>query len=362
MDPEDHYGGLIQEHSLQDADKIVTAHSEYCFHAGSAKCPLYLSTSPQDIEARLTRIMTSFKNSPLAISLPGTLGPELITYQDLHLQLLGALYYPFALAEQFWSLLAILETRNTTHPSLLALAKAKQATLQPAPTGRPADCDSTSGGGDPNSCLPYHAWAGAFTTVTCMDAGNPPLTRDAFAAHRAILARQSRWVGSSWARNQLACNGIVAAPAWRPALTYPQAPAHPLLLIGNTYDTVTPLANAQRAARELFPDGNSRVLQHDAEGHCSHGTPSLCTAKAVRAYFQTGELPPLGTVCESDKKPFLGCVRAGGCEFEGADAELWEALVELADMYGFSKKHRKDEESVEMYTNIRSLSKRIIKM
>lgn len=363
VDPADHYGGLIQEHSLQDADGIVAAHSNYCFQAGAAKCPLYNTTSPQDIEARLTSILTSFKSSPLAIPLPGTLGPELITYQDLHLQLLGALYFPFALAEQLWSLLAILETRNTTHPRLIALAKGKQATLQPASTAQ--SCDPTSGGGDPNSCLPYHAWAGAFTTVTCMDAGNPQLTREAFDNHRATLTNQSRWVSTSWARSQLACNGITALPAWRPALTFEtQAwadPAHPLLLIGNTHDTVTPLANAQRIARDLFP-GNSVVLQHDAEGHCSHATPSLCTAKAVRAYFQTGELPTAGTVCAPEKKPFLGCVKHGGCEFEGEDAKLWEALVELADTYGFSKKHGKDEDGEEVVMDAWTVYRRIIKM
>jgi hypothetical protein len=38
--------------------------------------------------------------------------------------------------------------------------------------------------------------------------------------------------------------------------------------------------------------------------HGSISAPSLCTAKSVRKYFQTGELPSTGTVCEVDELPF----------------------------------------------------------
>lgn len=59
MDPADHYAGLF-EHSLQDADMVITKHSEYCFEAGPDKCPLY-DASPDAIEARMTLIMESIK-------------------------------------------------------------------------------------------------------------------------------------------------------------------------------------------------------------------------------------------------------------------------------------------------------------
>jgi hypothetical protein len=40
----------------------------------------------------------------------------------------------------------------------------------------------------------------------------------------------------------------------------------------------------------------SSLVQHDGYGHCSISQPSLCTTKAVRAYFKDGTLPDPGTV------------------------------------------------------------------
>lgn len=347
MDPADHYVGLF-EHSLQDADMVITKHSEYCYQAGPEKCPLH-DASPEAVEARLTSIMESMKAEPIAVPLPNSLGPEVVTRGDVHMSLLGAVYFPFALAEQFWDLLHTIESRNITDPRLIGLAKGKQASMQPAVLpGVGTGCDSAAGAGDPQSCLPYYAWAGAFSVVSCMDAGGGPstLTREAFEAHRAELAYQSRWVSPTWTRNRLMCEGINAKPAWRPSLTFEKQEwantSFPLLIIGNTHDPATPLANAERVSSELFP--GSVVLLHDSEGHCSHANPSLCTAKVIREYFQTGTLPEAGTVCLPERKPFLGCVRPGGCHYDDDDAHLWEALVELSDTYGFSKKHDNDEE------------------
>lgn len=354
MDPADHYRGLF-EHSLQDADKVVTRHSQYCFEAGPERCPLYVSTSPEAIEARFTSIMLSLKTDPIAVPLSDSLGPEVVTYGDVHLSLLGGLYMPFALAEQLWDMLRTVELRNTTHPKLVGFAKRKQAALSPATyPGLGTSCDSAAGAGDIDTCLPYHAWAGAFLTVSCMDANGGPsnLTRETFNAFRAKLASQSRWISPTWTRNRLACEGFTIRPAWRPEFSFEKQEwdntSHPLLIIGNTYDPATPLMNAHRVSSELFP--GSVVLQQDSEGHCSHGTPSMCTAKVLRRYFQTGELPQPGTICQPDKKPFVGCVREDGCRFEGHDARVWEALVELADTYGFSKEHDDDGEQSYAYT------------
>ena len=38
-------------------------------------------------------------------------------------------------------------------------------------------------------------------------------------------------------------------------------------------------------------------------------SPNLCIARYVRKYFQTGEMPPEGTVCEANERPFVGVTK-----------------------------------------------------
>ncbi|KAH8647836.1 TAP-like protein-domain-containing protein [Xylariales sp. PMI_506] len=340
VDPADHVsGGWLTQ--LQDSDKIVGKFSEYCFEAGPEKCPLYLSTSPADIEARFTNIMVSLREMPIPVptrplsaateSMPG---PELITYGDAHLRMLGSLYFPYASAERFWDLLWELEARNATAPIIVSVAAGKQASLSPA------EC------ADPLSslpCVPYNSMLGPNQAIGCMDAGGSrdDFTLSDFKEYLGVLKGQGRWISPSWSRNKIGCLGYTVRPAWRPELDFKaQAWAntsHPLLVISNTHDTVTPLRNGRRVA-SLFP--GSVVLQQDSQGHCSHSSPSLCSARTIRHYFQTGELPEEGTVCTPDYRPFLGCIRDDGCQFKKGSEErdLWDAVEALADPWNFKSK------------------------
>ena len=53
----------------------------------------------------------------------------------------------------------------------------------------------------------------------------------------------------------------------------------------------------------------SVVLASDSEGHCMISSPNLCMARHVRAYIQTGKLPPKGTLCEANERPFIGITK-----------------------------------------------------
>ncbi|KAL1836388.1 hypothetical protein VTJ49DRAFT_5226 [Mycothermus thermophilus] len=64
-----------------------------------------------------------------------------------------------------------------------------------------------------------------------------------------------------------------------------------ILLIGNSYDPVTPISSAFNVSQGLE---GSVVLRHNGYG------PSVCTARAVMEYFNNGTLPEPGTVCEPD--------------------------------------------------------------
>lgn len=322
VDPADHYAGAWRT-QLQDSDAIVTQLSADCFAAGPRGCALHTGSSSADVEARLTSILQTLKDAPLPVDTVGGDGPVLITYGDVHLALLSAMYSPFAMAAPLFRLLPALERRDASDAEIVRLAARKQGALVPA----------SARSDEP---VPYVSAMGAVQSIACMDSvgAAPPLTRATFRAYLAELRAQGRWISPSWARNRLACVGFDVAPVWRPALSFERqewaSPAHPLLLVGNTHDTVTPLRNAHRVAG-LFP--GSVVLQQDGEGHCSHAMPSLCTARVIREYMQTGTLPAQGTVCAPDVRPFVGCRRQASCSFQGEDRRLWDALVTLADPF-----------------------------
>lgn len=91
---------------------------------------------------------------------------------------------------------------------------------------------------------------------------------------------------------------------------------------------MTPLRNAIKMSKG-FP--GSAILQQDTEGHCSSASVSFCTARALRAYFQTGKLPEKGTVCTPARLPFDGFSEEEEPAMpEGeTDIELWHALVHM---------------------------------
>jgi pimeloyl-ACP methyl ester carboxylesterase len=332
VDPADHYsGGWLTQ--LLDLDKIITRFSKYCFEAGPEKCPLYTGYSSADIEARFTSIMLSLKKSPIPVSvIPSSdhkIGPEMVTYGDVHLNMLSSMYFTFASTETFWKNLVAFESRNVSAPGILNIVAEKQAVLSPD------DCTT------PYSCIPYNSMLGPNQAIGCKDLGGSAntlnLTHESFTEYIQVLETQSRCISPNWARNKMVCQGFAVPTAWLPALAFEKQQwantSHPLLIIGNSHDPVTPLRNARRVAT-LFP--GSVVLHQDSEGHCSGSNPSLCKARVARAYFQTGALPAEGTICQPEIKPFVGCIREGGCDFaEGSeDKMLWNSMLELADPFG----------------------------
>ncbi|KAK7433295.1 hypothetical protein QQZ08_000233 [Neonectria magnoliae] len=78
---------------------------------------------------------------------------------------------------------------------------------------------------------------------------------------------------------------------------------NPMLVIATLYDPVTPLTSARNVS-ETFE--RSVLLQQDSYGHGAISQASLCTAKAVRAYFVDGRLPSPNTVCGTDAVLFSG--------------------------------------------------------
>lgn len=150
----------------------------------------------------------------------------------------------------------------------------------------------------------------ALSAAFCADsdsASNPWVwPRYARAADRA-----APYFGSAWAYVSLPCATWPGRDADRYTGPWDRPTAHPLLLIANHRgDPATPYENAVWTAREL---ADARVLTLDSlVGHGAFGQ-SQCIVRAVERYLIDLQLPPEGTMCQPDRRPFdsLPRVRSG---------------------------------------------------
>ncbi|KAG8934454.1 hypothetical protein FRC02_009922 [Tulasnella sp. 418] len=82
--------------------------------------------------------------------------------------------------------------------------------------------------------------------------------------------------------------------------------ANSVLVIGNTYDVITPLSWAQKLVFRLNSNKRQAALvQHNGSGHPSWETYSSCTWSIMQNYFTNGKLPE-DTFCETETKGFFG--------------------------------------------------------
>ena len=129
-------------------------------------------------------------------------------------------------------------------------------------------------------------------TVTCIDATTePPSVAQVGDLYRELAAQSP--VFALRAYGALQCTGW---PVTRDPVPLPSAPTtSPLLVIGGSLDLLTPLANAEQMTAAL---GNATLLVSNHYGHGAIDAGGVCVAEAVRNYFDRGELPPAGTICE----------------------------------------------------------------
>lgn len=76
-----------------------------------------------------------------------------------------------------------------------------------------------------------------------------------------------------------------------------------MLVIGHRFDPVLPFQSSLAMAREL---SQGHLLSVNGYGHTVLRNPSACVARHEAAYFLSGVVPPLDTVCNPDVPPFGG--------------------------------------------------------
>ncbi|MFJ6636982.1 alpha/beta hydrolase [Streptomyces sp. NPDC091376] len=143
--------------------------------------------------------------------------------------------------------------------------------------------------------------------VFCSDSPNPrdPAVYDALAEAAAVRAGDP---GRFWTWASEPCaTWPVAAHRYRGPWNRPTA--HPVLVVGTTYDPATPYRDAQAMAGEL---ADARLLTHDGYGHTALINPSSCVKEHESRYLVDGTLPPAGTRCRQDTPPFSPSRPSGG--------------------------------------------------
>ncbi|KAL3469938.1 TAP-like protein-domain-containing protein [Aspergillus californicus] len=313
VDSNKYYSGVGPE-PIGDSDAIFEKFTLYCDAIGEG-CPFYAPGGPVSIKESYKALENSLLNTSMAVLPSAMRGPEVVTWTDLKIVLRIAMYQPLA------GFLILADIASD-------LLKGDGSRLADFKHGRRSpSCPS-------NECLISGPWSSdcqvpgqnelySSSAILCSDAEYMQDTdQHAFQNHWRSLQKLSSVIGDYWAHVRLDCAGWSVKPKWKMSVPVTGNTSHPLLFVNNILDPVTPLLSAKKMSA-AFP--GSGLLQQDSEGHCTLAAPSICVSKKIRKYFQTGELPDPGTVCNADLKPLLG---APSRIQEDDDEVLYRALLE----------------------------------
>jgi pimeloyl-ACP methyl ester carboxylesterase len=283
----ENYFATLWSNNLLDADKAMETFYTECADAGPDGCAFW-APSPNDIRQNLTILYNSISVQPVPVKTGNKYG--YVDHRMLHGWIFTALYSPFATYRLLAQSLAELATGNGTIVFDLS-------------TPSPFDCSGE---------LPQNIEAQ--TAILCNDGASVPSDLQSTQKHFEMMSNTSEF-GNLLASIRTRCAGWPKFPKNHFHGPFEANTSHPILLIGNTADPITPLWAANKMSRGF---SDSIVLTQNSSGHCSISAPSLCTAKYVRQYFVEGTLPKEGTICQSDSRPFNSSAKN---EFEPADAQ-----------------------------------------
>ncbi|RPD54765.1 alpha/beta-hydrolase [Lentinus tigrinus ALCF2SS1-7] len=307
----ENYKAALWNTNIVDVDRVVDALFDFCHQAGPSKCALY-DSSPEKIRQRFFRVLEDVKTNP--VSVPLAEPPLVITHKALLSQFFYATYKPLTMYGSVVDTIHAIETNNAS--ALTALAPLVVS---------PVECKCNE---RPDPAL--RADNEATFSIACGDGDKRPWDLAEYTKWYQGLESQSPLMAPMWGIYWMQCAEWPVRAKWR--WTGPLAAkntSHPILVVSAKYDPVTPLPDA-RAVQKRY--GGAGLLVQDSYGHCSLSSPSLCTAKHVRRYFEEGTLPEEGTICDADELPLVGKRDTKGLHaLRSEDALLLEASRGLAE-------------------------------
>lgn len=312
-DEADRLAVTLRIHQDEAMAATLRAFEDLCGAADVTKCA-FSAGSPAATRAKYATLLERLRAHPV------TVGASTFTY-DAVVGLTGEIMYATqpvpglpgwqglaAFLQQLWNVVAA-PTGTSVPPSTPGgrrpaptvavphpLAPAPGNVLDPMPALRP-----------PSRPAPAEAQAAeAYTgpeqqfAVTCSDTPNP---RDAasYPGQAAFAFARSGDFGlwRTWAIEP--CATWPAMDADRYTGPWNRPTANPILVVGNTTDPGTHFVNSLIMAREL---SRARLLTVDGYGHTAFLNKSTCADDYESAYLVRGALPPAGTVCRQDQRPF----------------------------------------------------------
>ncbi|KAF9266662.1 alpha/beta-hydrolase [Marasmius fiardii PR-910] len=297
--------------SLRDTDKVLQWFFKDCLEAGPGRCAFY-EPSVEAMDKKLNNLYSSITKTPVSVLTDNSYG--LVDYARLRLTIFGSFYAPFEL----WPLLAT---------GLQVLVRDGNGTVLFNILDSPRfQCSC-----DPLENLFDVIWD-AQTAIMCNDGDVVSSDLESAQEDYNKLLKVSEW-GSVAAGIRMSCVGWPNIPKTQFRGPIVGNTSHPLLIIGNAADPVTPLWAAHQVSKG-FP--GSVVLSQESAGHCSFSAPSPCTALAVREYFVNGTLPKAGTKCPIIGSPFDSASQVSW-RMEEEDVRLFEALRDLLRFGGRSR-------------------------
>ncbi|KAK3305196.1 TAP-like protein-domain-containing protein [Chaetomium strumarium] len=270
------YETPLWRESLVDADKVLGELFRYCVEAGR-KCDLYRNgDTAQDVKRRYDEVMDRLETSPVTFTHPEHFYPVFLRNNFVKQLVFTTLYSP---VKGFPGLATVLNIIYEGKYELLG-ALFQDAQLLCTVAGNP---------------LVTGTMTDAQRAIMCGDkTQSVNMTLPEIRSGHEALAATSQF-GDIWMELMLKCNGwdiypSHPLPATELSKTNKQIETtHPILLLSNTYDPVTPLRAAVKTALQFKDAG---LVEQQSLGHCTISTVSRCMAKVLREYFTTGKVPP----------------------------------------------------------------------
>ena len=168
-----------------------------------------------------------------------------------------------------------------------------------APASQPTSSSVAAAGRSSGSTESYPGPEQGYA-VECADSPNPR-NPDDYRALAAFAYARSGGAGPNTSWFDEPCATWQASDASGYFGPWDRQTANPVLVVGNTYDPATPYQDSVHLAKEL---ARARLLTVDGYGHTALLNPSRCVNNYESNYFVKGALPPTGTVCHQNQRPF----------------------------------------------------------